>query len=49
MQSTDTGVTVTCSDGSSFDSTTVIGADGVHSNTRRLMRDLALKEDPLRD
>ncbi|KAK1453504.1 FAD binding domain-containing protein [Colletotrichum melonis] len=47
--STDTGVTVTCEDGSSYDGSIVIGADGVHSATRRQMRKLAVAEDPSRE
>ncbi|KXG51858.1 Monooxygenase, FAD-binding [Penicillium griseofulvum] len=43
------GVKVTCGDGSVYHGSIVIGADGVHSKTRHLMRDIALKEDPLRD
>jgi 2-polyprenyl-6-methoxyphenol hydroxylase-like FAD-dependent oxidoreductase len=43
-----TGVTVTCADGSVYYGSIVIGADGVHSKTRSLMRDLALKDDPFR-
>ncbi|KAH7014741.1 flavoprotein monooxygenase [Ilyonectria destructans] len=43
-----TGVKVTCADGSIYEGSVVIGADGVHSKTRLLMRDLALKENPSR-
>jgi 2-polyprenyl-6-methoxyphenol hydroxylase-like FAD-dependent oxidoreductase len=43
------GVEVTCADGSVYHGSMVIGADGVHSKTRHLMRDIALKSDPLRD
>ncbi|KAL2752034.1 hypothetical protein ACRALDRAFT_1037200 [Sodiomyces alcalophilus JCM 7366] len=42
----DTGVTVTCSDGTSYAGSMVLGVDGVHSTTRRLMRKLALAKDP---
>lgn len=38
----DTGVTVTCTDGSKYSGSIVIGADGVHSKTRQAMRKLAL-------
>lgn len=40
------GVTVTCSDGTSYAGSIVLGVDGVHSTTRRLMRKLALANDP---
>ncbi|ETS77258.1 hypothetical protein PFICI_11132 [Pestalotiopsis fici W106-1] len=43
------GVRVHCSDGSVHEGSIVIGADGVHSRTRRAMRKLALEEDPLRE
>jgi 2-polyprenyl-6-methoxyphenol hydroxylase-like FAD-dependent oxidoreductase len=49
IESDETGVRVTCADGSTYDGSIVIGADGVHSKTRRNMRELALKEDPKRD
>ncbi|KAJ5232424.1 hypothetical protein N7468_005380 [Penicillium chermesinum] len=42
------GVNVTCSDGSTYHGSMVIGADGAHSKTRRLMRSLALTSDPSR-
>ena len=42
------GVEVTCTDGSMYQGSIVIGADGVHSTTRHLMREAALKNDPLR-
>lgn len=38
-------VEVTCTDGSTFQGSIVLGADGVHSKTRTLMRDLALSQD----
>ena len=41
------GVEVICADGSSFNGSIVIGADGVHSKTRQLMRKIALKADPM--
>lgn len=40
------GVKVTCDDESVYHGSIVIGADGAHSKTRRLMRELALKDDP---
>ncbi|KAK2060743.1 hypothetical protein LY76DRAFT_603819 [Colletotrichum caudatum] len=46
IESTDTGVVVICEDGSSYSGTVVLGADGVHSSTRRQMRKLAIAEDP---
>lgn len=45
MQSDEEGVTVTCEDGSTYRGSIVIGADGVHSKTRKLMRKLALSDD----
>ncbi|KAJ4260007.1 hypothetical protein NW757_001959 [Fusarium falciforme] len=45
----ESGATVTCADGSVYQGSVVIGADGVHSKTRHLMRQLALKDDPSRD
>ncbi|KAJ5597941.1 FAD binding domain-containing protein [Penicillium hordei] len=42
------GVKVTCADGSAFEGSIIIGADGVHSKTRQLMRTLALKTNPTR-
>lgn len=44
-----TGVSVACSDGTTYTGSIIIGADGVHSPTRRAMRRLALMEDPDRD
>lgn len=38
-------VQVTCTDGSTFEGSIVLGADGVHSKTRTLMRGLALSQD----
>ena len=35
-----------CADGSEYQGSIVIGADGVHSRTRRLMRELALRSEP---
>ena len=48
ITTTDDGVTVTCTDGSTFDGSIVIGADGVNSKTRQIMREIALKESPTR-
>jgi 2-polyprenyl-6-methoxyphenol hydroxylase-like FAD-dependent oxidoreductase len=48
IKTTQDGVTVTCADGSIFQGSIVIGADGVYSKTRHIMRDLALKEKPTR-
>ncbi|KAH7171384.1 hypothetical protein EDB81DRAFT_865238 [Dactylonectria macrodidyma] len=49
IESFEDGVRVTCTDGSVYEGSIVIGADGVHSKTRRLMRKLALQADPSRD
>ncbi|KAF4965719.1 hypothetical protein FSARC_6502 [Fusarium sarcochroum] len=49
IHSDDEGVLVKCDDGSSYEGSVVLGADGVHSVTRNIMRDLALSEDPKRD
>ncbi|KAJ5521811.1 hypothetical protein N7527_005926 [Penicillium freii] len=46
IESDETGVRVTCADGSTYDGSIVIGADGVHSKTRRIIREQALEEDP---
>lgn len=48
IESDETGVRVTCTDGSTYDGSIVIGADGVHSKSRRIMREQAL-EDSQRD
>ncbi|PWY86589.1 FAD/NAD(P)-binding domain-containing protein [Aspergillus sclerotioniger CBS 115572] len=48
IESHDTGVRVTCADGTAYDGSMVIGADGVHSKTRQVMRRLALAADPTR-
>lgn len=44
IEETDDGVVVTCADGSTFEGSIVLGADGVHSQTRKLMRELCLKK-----
>ncbi|KAM0542630.1 hypothetical protein ACHAPJ_012709 [Fusarium lateritium] len=43
------GVKAKCADGSFYEGSMVIGADGVHSKTRGIMRRLALADDPKRD
>ncbi|KAI1209512.1 FAD/NAD(P)-binding domain-containing protein [Annulohypoxylon truncatum] len=47
--SDDSGVTVSCADGTKYEGSIVIGADGVHSRTRERMRSLALKASPTID
>ncbi|KAI4598586.1 hypothetical protein KJ359_002999 [Pestalotiopsis sp. 9143b] len=42
ITSDDDGVSVRCEDGTSFDGSIVIGADGVHSQVRRIMRKAAV-------
>lgn len=37
---------VTCEDGSKYEGSIVLGADGVHSSTRRIMRELSLEASP---
>lgn len=44
--SADDGVAVICEDGSTYKGSIVLGADGVHSKIRRLMRESALKYSP---
>lgn len=46
VETTADGVVVTCADGSTYEGTMVLGADGVHSMTRSLMREHALRADP---
>ncbi|ROW03479.1 hypothetical protein VSDG_01303 [Cytospora chrysosperma] len=46
IESNSGGVVVTCEDGTSYEGSIVIGADGVHSATRRIMRDVSLKASP---
>ncbi|KAJ5692277.1 hypothetical protein N7462_001700 [Penicillium macrosclerotiorum] len=45
LKTTRGGATATCADGSIFHGSMIIGADGVYSKTRQIMRDLALEED----
>lgn len=47
METTDAGVVVRCADGTSYEGTIVIGADGAHSRVRGQMRELALKHPEL--
>lgn len=42
-------VSVSCDDGSVFQGSMVIGADGVHSKTRQMMRKAAMQADPEAD
>ncbi|KAM5347650.1 hypothetical protein ACJ41O_007474 [Fusarium nematophilum] len=49
IESYENGVKVTCTDGSLYEGSVIIGADGVHSKTRHLMRRLALQANPSRD
>jgi 2-polyprenyl-6-methoxyphenol hydroxylase-like FAD-dependent oxidoreductase len=44
ITTSDSGVTVTCTDGSTYTGSTVIGADGAHSRVRAQMRSLALEQ-----
>ncbi|VUC25875.1 unnamed protein product [Clonostachys rosea] len=46
IETTGKGVKATCIDGRVFNGSMIIGADGVHSRTRRLMRELALQLNP---
>ncbi|EWY79784.1 hypothetical protein FOYG_17074 [Fusarium oxysporum NRRL 32931] len=48
IETSTTGVRVTCTDGTVYKGSMVMGADGVHSKTRHLMRNLALKDNPSR-
>ncbi|KAH8660197.1 hypothetical protein BX600DRAFT_415139 [Xylariales sp. PMI_506] len=45
IATTENGVVVTCADGSSYEGSIVIGADGAHSAVRKHMRRLALLEE----
>lgn len=47
--SNEDGVKVTCADGTTYNGSIVLGADGVHSKTRRLMRKLAMECNPNRE
>ncbi|OTB19637.1 hypothetical protein K445DRAFT_44427, partial [Daldinia sp. EC12] len=46
VTSDDEGVTVRCADGTRYDASIVVGADGVHSAVRKHMRNIALKTSP---
>lgn len=46
IESNSDGVVVTCADGTSYEGSIVLGADGVHSATRGIMRDICLKASP---
>lgn len=46
VQTHSDGVTVSCADGSTYEGSIVIGADGVYSKTRGFMRKLALENSP---
>jgi 2-polyprenyl-6-methoxyphenol hydroxylase-like FAD-dependent oxidoreductase len=48
IETNDSGVKVSCAEGTTFSGSMVIGADGVYSKTCRPMRKLALDDDPLR-
>ncbi|KAK4075352.1 uncharacterized protein Triagg1_4473 [Trichoderma aggressivum f. europaeum] len=47
IQSGEKKVKVVCDDGSTYEGDLVLGADGVHSQTRKIMRKLAVEADPI--
>lgn len=49
IENTEDGVVVTCTDGSKYEGSIVIGADGVHSNVRSIIREHMLQEAPNAD
>lgn len=44
IDNTEDGVSVTCADGSTYEGSIVLGADGVHSKVRAILREQMLKE-----
>jgi 2-polyprenyl-6-methoxyphenol hydroxylase-like FAD-dependent oxidoreductase len=46
IENPDTGVVVSCSDGTTYDASIVIGADGAHSLTRRIMHQITTSNSP---
>lgn len=46
IKTTDTGVVVSCTDGTSYEGSVVIGADGAYSVVRRHMQLMALRDQP---
>lgn len=44
IDNTDDGVLVTCTDGSTYEGSIVLGADGVHSKVRAILREQMLKD-----